>query len=308
MSVEILNKLTLEKKRIEKDTSLKINIIIKECNHHVRHAYYFPHKCEKCSYNYVKYCILNNIVFPKILEYTTHISDVNDSIGRELKAKEIIEEEARIALENAKKKQEKHKAVLEKYGSELSYYILQRNLSYEEIGKRYERFIGYLYELDGYRVEYHGIKKGKEDGGIDIIAKAINHIVIVQCKRRGKNNFIHENTINQLAGTLLTFKLNNPFKNLKCVLYTQNDNLDDHAKATLHLHRKEIEHHVKPYPFDVGLSYPLIKCNIGKNNEKIFHLPTDAMYDHIKIEVKKNELYVDTIEEAIQLGFRRAKH
>ena len=30
-------------------------------------------------------------------------------------------------------------------------------------GKDYERYIGYLYESKGYKVEYHGIKKGFED-------------------------------------------------------------------------------------------------------------------------------------------------
>jgi len=33
------------------------------------------------------------------------------------------------------------------------------NLSSEEIGKRYERYIGYLYEMDNYKVEYNGITK-----------------------------------------------------------------------------------------------------------------------------------------------------
>ena len=54
-------------------------------------------------------------------------------------------------------------------------------------------------------------------------------------------------------------------------------------------------------------NYPMIKCNLSSNGEKIFHLPFDQQYDKIKIEPEKNEQYVSTVKEAFELGYRRAK-
>ena len=43
--------------------------------------------------------------------------------------------------------------------------------SYEEIGAEYEMFVGHLYENRGFEVIYHGILKGMDDRGIDLIRK-----------------------------------------------------------------------------------------------------------------------------------------
>ena len=50
----------------------------------------------------------------------------------------------------------------------------------------------------------------------------------------------------------------------------------------------------------------MIKCNINNKN-KIYHLPFDQQYDRVVIEKDKGELYVKTVKEAEDLGFRRAK-
>lgn len=42
------------------------------------------------------------------------------------------------------------------------------------IGRLYERYLGYLYECDGWQVEYHGIVKGLEDLGRDLICSKGN--------------------------------------------------------------------------------------------------------------------------------------
>lgn len=279
----------------------------------------YPFECEKCSLEYVKYCIKNNQKFEDRQEYKTAFEIVKielhketekqkrqaEKLQREKEQQEAVEQERK---ERQNKKEAELNLLKDKYGAELAKYISDRHLSSEELGKRYERYIGYLYEIQGYNVEYHGIKKGMKDGGIDLIAKAKNHEIIVQCKRRGQNSQIHENTIDQLAGTLIKYRKKNPSKNVECVLYSQNDNLDEEARDTLALHSEDMIHNVRVYPFDTGETYPLIKCNIGQNNEKIYHLPTDAMYDRIKIEIKKNELYVYTEQEAKNLGFRRAKN
>ncbi|MFA6944293.1 MAG: hypothetical protein WC220_00200, partial [Pedobacter sp.] len=51
--------------------------------------------------------------------------------------------------------------------------------------------------------------------------------------------------------------------------------------------------------------YPVIKCNIASDGEKIYHLPFDQQYD--KTLIKNNgEFYAATVREAENKGFRRA--
>lgn len=182
-------------------------------------------------------------------------------------------------------------------------YKNAKNLSKDELGKRYERYIGYVYENLGYKVEFQGLKKGKKDRGIDLIAKKKKDILIIQCKRIRKDGFVRENTIQQLKGVVDTEKRKNPKKIVKGILYTVNDNLDQFASEELNY--SDLEHIVLAHPLNEN--YPLIKCNIsGKNKEKIYHLPHQALYDRIKIEINKGEKYVETEKEAIELGFRKA--
>ena len=43
-----------------------------------------------------------------------------------------------------------------------------------------------------------------------------------------------------------------------------------------------------------------------RTGEKIYHLPIDQQYDKNLIEEEKNECYIETVNEAEELGFRRA--
>ena len=52
--------------------------------------------------------------------------------------------------------------------------------------------------------------------------------------------------------------------------------------------------------------YPRIKCNVGRDGKRIYHLPFDQQYDTTLIEPDKGERWVATVAEAEALGFRRA--
>jgi hypothetical protein len=55
-------------------------------------------------------------------------------------------------------------------------------------------------------------------------------------------------------------------------------------------------------------AYPMIKCDVAPGTrEKIYHLPFDQQYDRAKIFPGLGECYVDTVAEAEQRGFRRAR-
>jgi hypothetical protein len=192
------------------------------------------------------------------------------------------------------------------------------------LGKEYERYVGYLYETQGYLVTYHGVEKGREDLGRDLICKKYDEVHIVQCKRWSQQKLIHENHINQLFGTTVEYYINSGFqenriknkpkkrgqldlittiiesKNIVPVFYTTTTLSDTARKFALALG-------VELKEKEAMSEYPCIKCNISrKNSDKIYHLPFDQQYDKVVIEVDKGEFYARTVAEAEKCGFRRA--
>lgn len=50
----------------------------------------------------------------------------------------------------------------------------------------------------------------------------------------------------------------------------------------------------------------LIKANVGRNRSAIYHMPTGAYYDLIKIDPNQGDRYYCTEEEAVADGFRKS--
>ncbi len=177
----------------------------------------------------------------------------------------------------------------------------KRHKSKAHIGRMYERFVGYLYEEQGYDVEYVGIIKGFEDLGRDLICKKGKDVVVIQCKCWSKFKTIYEKHIFQFFGTVFEYKYKNPDVNVQAKFYVTTK-LSDLAR----LFSKELEIKLaENHAMDKG--YPCIKCNISsKDKTKIYHLPFDQMYDKVKIEPHKGEFYCKTVKEAEEAGFRRA--
>jgi len=169
------------------------------------------------------------------------------------------------------------------------------------IGRLYERFIGYLYEKQGYDVEYVGIFKGFEDLGRDLICQKNNEFIVIQCKNWAKFRTIYEKHIFQFFGTVFQYKDENPKKKVKAIFYTSTElsNLARRFSKELGIELKE--------NFKFDKNYPSIKCNISRvDGTKIYHLPFDQQYDNTKVEKKRGELYCKTVKEAEEAGFRRA--
>lgn len=185
-----------------------------------------------------------------------------------------------------------------------------------QLGRDYERFVGYLYESEGYSVTYFGIENGKEDLGRDLICRKGSHTEVVQCKYWSKHKLIHEKHVNQLFGTTVKFYLDTANQqssqqqlhlfpqlmaagNITPVFYTSTD-LSDTARKFAQALGIKVQEQVK-----LG-SFPMIKCHISASTgEKIYHLPFDQMYDRTKLD-KAGEFYALTVAEAEQRGFRRA--
>ena len=193
----------------------------------------------------------------------------------------------------------------------LERYVARRKSNWE-IGRDYERYIGYQYEINGYDVQYFGATKGLEDMGRDLIAQDNKGIHIVQCKYWSKDKTIHEKHIFQLFGTAVMYAISKvgmhemgAFATLAMAkvkpVFVCTCNLSDTARSMAQALGVIIREECSFDP-----DYPRIKCNVGKDKEMIYHLPFDQMYDRIKIEPHKNEYYVRTVAEAEQKGFRRA--
>lgn len=169
-----------------------------------------------------------------------------------------------------------------------------------QLGREYERYIGYLYEVKGYNVYYQGILEGLDDLGRDLVCRKAKQTIIIQCKRWSQYKTIHEKHVNQLYGTFVKYKLDHPDEEVSPTLYTTTK-LSDRAKEfTAYLGVSIAEEFLLQ-------RYPSIKCNVSRRNgEKIYHLPFDQQYDRTLIEEERNECYVETVQEAENLGYRRA--
>jgi hypothetical protein len=176
---------------------------------------------------------------------------------------------------------------------------LKRPKANWEIGRLYERFIGYLRECDGWSVMYHGALRGFEDLGRDLICTRGNLVEIVQAKCWSATKTIHEKHVFQLYGTTLLYRLQKPSRAVTPVLVVTTD-LSDVARMAANELGVRVEH------IALRSDYPMIKCNINRStSERIYHLPFDQQYDRVRI-VGSHERYVSTVEEAEKLGFRRA--
>jgi hypothetical protein len=183
---------------------------------------------------------------------------------------------------------------------------LNRPLSRAAIGRFYERYLGYLYEKEGYQVEYHGIVEGFEDLGRDLICRKGSQIVIVQAKCWSAEKLIHEKHIFQLFGTTQLFLMNQQQNDLfgakiyaMFITTTTLSPVAQKAAKWLKIGVKE--------RFAIDKAYPMIKCNINKSSkEKIYHLPFDQQYDRTKIIPELGEFYATSVKEAEKQGFRRA--
>jgi len=191
-------------------------------------------------------------------------------------------------------------STVERNQKALDRFVSSRKTKWE-IGRDYERYIGYIYEKSGCDVSYYGIMKGYEDLGRDIIAVKESTVHIIQCKYWSKEKEIHEKHIFQLFGTSIAYQIEHPeFKKINITFYTS-ANLSDRAKQFANHLNIEVREN---FPME---KYPIIKCNVSKRTgEKIYHLPFDQQYDKTKMHEYEGKLWVETVAEAERLGFRRA--
>lgn len=186
------------------------------------------------------------------------------------------------------------------------YWDSSRKRSAWTAGIQYERYIGYLYEKEGFEVEYHGALRGKEDLGIDLICKKDQRVQAIQCKRLSpfKAIPVRENVIAQIYGAAM--------------FYSMSSGIDPTLVVPVIVTSFELSKEARQFAELLGVTarenlalnkYPCIKCNISeRSGERIYHLPFDQQYDSTKIGNVKGEFYAMTVIEAEKAKFRRAFH
>ncbi|WP_432354245.1 restriction endonuclease [Anaerotruncus rubiinfantis] len=235
-------------------------------------------------------------IFPWLEEFKTCDPKVAASYLNEVSSEKKEEYET---LKNWLSPEEyKNLSNTEKYQLALDRYC-NRKKSDWEVGIEYERYIGYVYEQTGGRVNYQGALKGLEDMGIDLIVEFEDSVFVVQCKRWAKEKSLHEKHIFQLYGTSVVYRIEHPDKPVVPVFVTTATISELAKQCADFLLVKVIEN----YPIK---EYPMIKCNVSKSGEKIYHLPFDQQYDRAIINPNDGDCYAYTVQEAEQLGFRRA--
>lgn len=237
--------------------------------------------------------------FPELIELKAELlEDVTTDpvITKEYTEEELQDESTRYLTREEYRKLgsvERNQMALDRYWG--------RKKTNGEIGRMYERYIGYYYESRGYDVEYFGIFKGLEDRGRDVIARKGNEEIIAQCKNWSSFKTIHEKHVFQLFGSIFQYKVQHGNgKNVVGAFYTTTK-LSDWAR--LFATQLGVEVHEQ---FKMPKDYPCIKCNVSVKGDKIYHLPFDQQYDRINMNKRKGEFFCASIAEAEQKGFRRA--
>lgn len=175
-----------------------------------------------------------------------------------------------------------------------------RHKSRWEIGRQYERYIGYLLEKAEYKVLYQGILDGYEDLGRDLVARSQSETLVVQCKCWSASKVIHEKHVTQLFGTMTKYELDHPEEVVCGVLYTTTELSSTATEFAVHLG-------IKVHSLFPLREYPMVKCNLARRTgDRIYHLPFDQQYDRVIIEPHRSEFYAWTAEEAEAHGYRRA--
>lgn len=263
----------------------------------------------KIAQNYVSYY---ESLFPWITEYIGEsLDDLLDGVVNNEEENESVDDPVLkfVPLAEFSKLSE-----TERNQKALDRYLSSRKRPFE-IGRDYERYIGYEYEARGYEVEYQGIEKGLEDLGRDLVCTKNDEIEIVQCKYWASHKVIREKHVNQLFGTAVKYYLEHSQKihrERQQILFPELVSLGK-VKATL-ITSTKLSEKANEFASALGVrvieekplgKYPLIKCNVSANGDKIYHLPFDLQYDKTRIK-NKGEFYASTVIEAEKKGFRRA--
>ena len=262
-------------------------------------------------------------LFPQLLEYSTIENEDKGAVGAlesRNSERDWLTKEEYATLSHREKSQ-----------LALDRYITSSKTKWQ-VGRDFELFVGYKFRRDGWQVEQFGVERKLEDMGRDLICRRsrqdqtgkftenlfgdVVQILVVQCKFWSSDKIIHEKHIAQLFGTTVEYAIrlgwpyiDNSGHLTDCMrpVFVTSASLSETAKRFAEALAVEIK---EGWSFDPSnaKSFPRIKCNQGKDGERIYHLPFDQQYDVTRIDsANPEECWAFTVEEAESKGYRRAK-
>lgn len=158
--------------------------------------------------------------------------------------------------------------------------------------RRYDLYIGYLYEYRGFNVEYCGINNGVYDDGIDLICRKDNWAILVRCKANGMKSYF----VYYLAARALRFKMDNPSLNVGALCVTSST-LSDNAKNVADKFSIAVKDTI---PFQ---NFPYVKCKVLDDGTKVHYTPLDNEYLTTTVSSENGDMFCDTANDAMQQGF-----
>ncbi|WP_413576068.1 restriction endonuclease [Bdellovibrio sp. HCB290] len=179
--------------------------------------------------------------------------------------------------------------------------FLSEPMSPRQMSRFYERYVGHLYESQGYDVAYLGALKGFADHGRDIVVTTPNEILVIQTRCWPRRRVVLDSDIYQLFGKMTHLKQTSkdPHREIRAVFYStsQFSSLAKQAASSLGVETRMEK---------LNRSYPMVKCSISPTGEKNYYLPFDPVYDRVKIDRQRDEYFVRTVHQAVKKGFKRA--
>ena len=173
-------------------------------------------------------------------------------------------------------------------------------------GRDYERYIGYLFEREGFSVIYNGATKGSSDGGIDLFCFKDGIVYPIQCKRW--KNKVDENEIDKFVRAVKYFKRNRSFYDIPLcyskvvpIFYTTNG-YTDYARWKA----RDVDVICRVQKFNSIREYPAVKCT-SLNGRKVYYLPFDRDFDSVHVGVYRGGCFKFSVLDAEHAGFHYYK-
>ena len=159
-----------------------------------------------------------------------------------------------------------------------------------QVGRDFERYVGFRYEERGYKVTYNGITEHEEDYGVDLFCVSEARVLAVQCKNWKDPVMWRE--VAMIAGASLAAARSAGWLSAIPVLLTTGplptETIQYANRANVVVRRV------------VPREYPVIKC---KRSSNYFHLPWHSNYDRTKLISDQGDRRVFRVEEAVLDGF-----
>ncbi len=173
-------------------------------------------------------------------------------------------------------------------------------------GRDYERYVGYLFEREGFQVIYNGATLGSSDGGIDLFCFKDGIVYPIQCKRW--KNKVDEDEIDKFVRAVAIFKRNRSsysiplcYSKVVPIFYTTSG-YTDYARWKA----RDVDVICRVQKFNSIREYPAVKCTLI-NGRKVYYLPFDRDFDSIHVGVYRGGCYKFSVLEAEQAGFHYYK-